>query len=210
MKIKGFEDTIKWYDQNAQKYSDSQMKKTPFDLLKLFAGYLPSKSKVLDAGCASGRDSNELQKMGFDITGIDISKGLLAIAKKTFPQVKFVEGNFLKLPFENASFKGIWAHASLLHFETEDDVIKALKEFARVLEKHGVLLLRVRELQNGQKKYAILSDKLSEHNRFFQYFTKEEVENKLRKAGFTIIKTFIKGGGPGREDISWVVCFARK
>jgi len=41
-------------------------------LLKFFAGYPPT-SRVLDLGCGQGRDAIALARMGFDVTGIDIS-----------------------------------------------------------------------------------------------------------------------------------------
>jgi len=47
-----------------------------------------------------------------------------AIARTTYPEIKFVEGNFLNLPFADQSFDGIWAHASLLHLETVKAVEK--------------------------------------------------------------------------------------
>jgi len=41
--------------------------------------------KVLDAGCANGRDTNELASEGFDVIGLDYNKDFIKDAKKRYP-----------------------------------------------------------------------------------------------------------------------------
>src|SRR5690349_21410973 len=48
------------------------------DLLRLPAG-----SRILDVGCGAGRHSNEPARRSFHPTGIDISEGLIDVARKT-------------------------------------------------------------------------------------------------------------------------------
>jgi 2-polyprenyl-3-methyl-5-hydroxy-6-metoxy-1,4-benzoquinol methylase len=43
------------------------------ELIKFFSQYEP-KGSVLDLGCGQGRDSIEIAKLGYNVTGIDISK----------------------------------------------------------------------------------------------------------------------------------------
>lgn len=43
---------------------------------------LPTSAKILDVGCGTGRHAVELAKRGYDVTGVDISRGMLAEAKK--------------------------------------------------------------------------------------------------------------------------------
>jgi 2-polyprenyl-3-methyl-5-hydroxy-6-metoxy-1,4-benzoquinol methylase len=43
---------------------------------------LPAGSVILDVGCGTGRHSIELAKRGYQVTGIDISTGMLSEAKK--------------------------------------------------------------------------------------------------------------------------------
>ena len=43
---------------------------------------LPSGSAILDIGCGTGRHSVELAKRGYSMTGVDLSSGMLAEAKK--------------------------------------------------------------------------------------------------------------------------------
>lgn len=208
MKIKGFQDTIEWYNKNANKYSQS-IKNLPSSGLEAFVNKLPIGSTVLDAGCASGRDSRRLADKNLKVIGLDISPELIEIAKAGNPDIDFVEGNFLALPFENGIFNGIWAHASLLHLEEISEVKKTLTEFNRVLKKGGVLHVYVKA-QLTDKKTDIVTDKLSGHDRFFQYFTKQELEKYLTETGFLALSIEEQSDPAGRLDVTWLLCLAQK
>lgn len=213
MKIKGFKDTIDWYNDNASQYAQSTKNRASIDDLNEFATKIPKGGKVLDAGCASGRDTKLLSEKGLESIGIDLSKGLLKIARTTYPNLKFVEGNFLDLPFEDSYFDGIWAHASLLHLETVNEVNKAIKEFYRVMKTGGTIHIQVKA-QTGKEKTAVVSDSLSKHDRFFQYFTKSEIKKLLTKNNFDIIKLQqykeIDKRLNGRPEVEWILALARK
>lgn len=208
MKVKGFQDTIDWYNQNASKYSLSVQNLVSYEQIEEFIKNVPANSKILDAGCAAGRDTKIIHDLGFKIIGLDITKKLINIAKEKYPEIKFIEGNFLKLPFKDNYFGGIWAHASLLHLEKVEDVIKALSEFYRVLIKDGILHLYVKEKFN--KKYDIVKDKLSNHDRFFQYFTIDEIKEYLNNLGYKIIMIENFPDPAGRSEVKWILCLAKK
>lgn len=213
MKVQGFKDTIDWYNQNAKKYAKVNAAIADFDQIEEFSGLLTQGAKVLDAGCAAGRDSNLLRQKGFNVTGLDISAGLLEIAKQKFPDITFIEGNFLSLPFEDAEFDGIWAHQSLLHLETTADVDKALAEFHRVLKPDGILLVLVKA-QTGKDKTAIVTDDFSNHDRFFQYFTQDEIKERLEQAGFKLARIEhykeTDKNPEGRSDVELIFSISRK
>ena len=60
-KIKGFKDTIAWYDANAEQYAANIELFPSEDLLDRFANAVGGGGKVLDAGCAAGRDCGLLK-----------------------------------------------------------------------------------------------------------------------------------------------------
>ena len=209
-KIKGFQDTIEWYNKNAKKYASSIKDIASYDLLDKFANAVGKGAKVLDAGCAAGRDCKLLKDRNLTPIGIDLSEPLLIIARKKYPNIEFKQANFLNLPFEDAIFDGVWAHASLLHLETIKDVLKALKEFYRVLKPNGIIHVLVKQ-QQGKEKTTIISDKISGHDRFFQWFTKDEIKSLLEKVGFTIQKIQDEYKDPaGRKDVKWIIVLAKK
>ena len=209
MKIEGFKDTIDWYDNNANKYADSAEKVLPVELLEKFLSMLPSSPKVLDAGCGSGRDSRYLKQKGAVVTGIDISKGLLDEAKKRSQDIEFVEGDLTQMPFPEAAFDGLWSHASLVHLETLEDVQKALGEYYRVLKKGGILHIFVKA-QAGEEKTAVVTDSLSNHDRFFRYYTEDELRELANIAGFGNIETSSFVDPHGRSEVTWIALFGRK
>lgn len=209
MKVKGFQDTIDWYNQNASKYARSLENIPNIDQIDDFVKQIPYGTKVLDAGCAGGRDTKLMADRGVDIVGIDLSTKLIKVAKLKYPTIKFIEGNFLNLPFENNLFGGVWSHGSLLHFETINEVVKALKEFNRVLLPGGILHLFLKE-KTTDKKFDVVLDSLSGHDRFFQYFTKEEVKKYLEETNFKIIKLEEVKDPAGRIDVKWILCLAIK
>lgn len=214
MKIQGFKDTIDWYNQNAEKYAKATATTASLDQIEAFTNLLSPKAIILDAGCGAGRDTHILSQKGFIVTGLDISSGLLAVARKTYPTLTFVEGNMLKIPFPDEHFDGVWSHASLVHMETTEAVIRAFKEYYRVLKQNGILHVLVKA-QTGKQKTAVVSDSRSNHERFFQYFTKEELMLLLKQTGFQIIsidqqKETDKGTVRARPDVEWIVVLASK
>lgn len=210
MKINGFKDTIHWYDKNANNYANALKTQIFSDGIEKFIYYLHTSAKILDAGCAAGRDSAIFASKGFDVTGIDISEGLLQEAKKEYPNITFVYGDLLNLPFPDNTFDGIWANACLVHFEIINETKKAITEFNRVLSQGGILHIFVKE-QLTERKTDIVSDKLSSHDRFFQYYKKEEIKNLLENCGFKIIFLENNVRDPAnREDTKWIWSIAKK
>jgi len=213
MRVSGFNETITWYDQNAEQYTQACENMSLPDEIEKFVDSLPKNAKVLDAGCGGGRDASLLKKRGVGVTGIDLSSGLIKVAKEKHPDIDFVEGNFLRLPFEDKSFDGIWNHASLLHLETVDEVKTALGEFERVLKNGGILYTKVKA-QTGSDKTAVVRDSLSNHERFFQYFTMAEIQTLLNDSGFEIVNLDQYNEAdkmpPGRSEVEWIVALSKK
>ncbi|MGH7204428.1 MAG: class I SAM-dependent methyltransferase [Candidatus Levyibacteriota bacterium] len=209
MNVKGFDDTIKWYDDNAKEYGELTYTESPERLIQKFISMLPRKASVLDAGCGGGRDCGLLLKKGAKVTGLDISKGLLQFAKKKNPDVDFIEGSFLELPFANDTFDGIWARAAILHLEKIEDVRKSLHEFHRVLKKNGILHIYTRE-QLGKEKTVLVSDRHTKQQRFFRYYQKEELKTYLEEMSFTILELISETDMHGRDGIEWIRVFAKK
>lgn len=94
--------------------------------------------KVLDAGCGYGRASQWFN----DYTGVDLSPDLLAIAKKEYPDKKFIQSKLDKLPFEDDEFDMAFCisiRAMIIGNLGEEAWIPMEKELNRVAKK--VLIL---------------------------------------------------------------------
>lgn len=209
--INGFKETIAWYENNAENYAKKIESSPETTLLDRFTCRLKKDAIILDAGCAGGRDSRIFKDKNFKPIGLDISKSLIKLAKKINPDIEFMQGNFLNLPFPTDTFDGIWAHASLIHFEKITEVDKSLKEFHRVLKPEGVIHIFVKQQLGNEKTKNISHDYSVEFKRFFRFFTKQEIETLLKKTGFKIINIQDNYVSPdGRKNIKWIAVLAQK
>lgn len=209
MKVTGNKDTINWYDANAEKYAADSDGITFEKTAQQFLEKLHPNPKILEVGCGSGRDAITLSELGAEVTGLDASEGLIEVAKKKSLDIEFLVGNFLNLPFQDETFDGVWSHASLVHLDTIEDVKSALSEFYRVLKIDGYLYVYVKK-QNGEKKTAVVSDTLSNHDRFFRYYTEEELQALLEESGFTITEVKTEEDVHGRNEVTWLKLLAKK
>lgn len=207
MKVTDSKSTIAWYDENAEQYASNLSKyPAPQDLSEKFLDYLLG-SHILDAGCAGGRDTAYFTEQGYQVTGLDLSEGLITTARIKHPKCTFVVGDFRELPFQDKEFDGVWAHASLVHMDSKQDTEDAIKEFARVLNDDGILYIFVK---TSDRETDIVNDKLSGHDRFFRYYNDEEISLMLSSSGFNILESFPHDDPAGRDDVKWLVFYAQK
>lgn len=131
------------YDRVAVDYAErarGELASRPVEraVLALFASVVDG--PVLDVGCGTGMATAHLHGLGADIAGVDLSPGMLDIARRTCPEVDFAEASMLALPHADATFAGVVAWYSTIH--VPDDLLPtAVSELARVLPPGGHLLL---------------------------------------------------------------------
>lgn len=181
--------TIDWYNTHAAHYAVQADKYAPLAQMNDFGRYLSKGARVLDVGCGSGRDSNLLSHRGYEVTGIDLSSKLLAIGKKRFPQIRFANENLLHTSIENESFDGIWSHASLVHLESMEELRLAFSEFWRILKPNGVLHVFVKANTDSRDSKIILDNRTGDE-RFFRYYTQEQLKSAAANSDFSIIKLY--------------------
>ena len=99
-----------------------------------------SRSRVLDIGCGTGLLTSRLVKelAPETVIGCDFSRGMLREAAQRSPELPWVRGNALRLPFRNESFDAVVSTESFHWFPDPD---AALAEFFRVLAPKGRLLV---------------------------------------------------------------------
>jgi ubiquinone/menaquinone biosynthesis C-methylase UbiE len=92
---------------------------------------------ILDIGCGTGLASAPLIENGVNVTGVDPSEAMLAVAKERYPQAKWVRGVAEALPFEAGSFDVAISAQSFHHAEAN----AAIAEIRRVLRPHGIVAI---------------------------------------------------------------------
>ena len=167
------------------------------DIIKLIPKYTRN---LLDVGCGTGTFEEILSlsqnKCNFDVSGTDISKKSIEIAKsKRLLNSIFLCGDAENLPFKNKSFDCIVLIEVIEHIPNKESVFKELK---RVLKRNGKIIittpnkrdiiLRVHNLLKniGTK---IIGKKIIHKD---EYLSKEELSILLKNVGFNINEETVK------------------
>lgn len=174
-------DISEFYNTNVQQYRHRTQKLQDTEWLERFKSMLPEGGSVLDVGCAYGRDLVTLAK-DFSVTGIDVSEMMLEEARELVPQATLIHGDILDA--ELGAFDGIWASALFVHIPRKK-AFKLLKKFASLLKPDGVLFVSTKEGETDGMEY----DPRYGVEKFHAYYSKEELEQLLRKSGFTVLES---------------------
>lgn len=103
-----------------------------FSLLKNFITTYGGK-KLLDIGCAHGRETHEFYNLGFIAEGIDINADFIEQARLKYPNCRFKVGTIENLPYESNTFDVIFCTNTLFFTNTQ----KSIPELVRVLKPQG-------------------------------------------------------------------------
>lgn len=96
--------------------------------------------RVADVGCGAGRVTILLSRLGLDAFGVDVSPGMVALARRTYPQLRFEQGSMLALDVPAGTLGGLLAYYSIIHIARERRRA-VFTEFHRVLAPGGLLML---------------------------------------------------------------------
>lgn len=121
-----------WHDQhNDSSYGVDQFQRA----IKFAANH----GKALDVGCGTGgRFVQILQKNGFAITGIDISKEMIRLASENHPEPKFLHQDICSWEVDE-KFDFIVAWDSIFHLPLAKQR-PVISKMCHLLEKQGVLI----------------------------------------------------------------------
>jgi SAM-dependent methyltransferase len=96
--------------------------------------------RVLDLGTGTGTAAGLAAGEGRHVTGLDAAPGMLEIARRTYPDLDFIEADFGAMPLPDATFDALLAVHALLF---ADDTVAALAEWRRVTRPGGRISLSV-------------------------------------------------------------------
>ncbi len=140
-------DTRASYDAVAAGYAErfrDELAAKPLDraMLAAFAEQVLARGAgpVADVGCGTGRVTAYLDGLGLPVSGIDLSPGMIEVARRTHPSLRFEVGSMLALDLPDGALGGVLAWYSVIHVPDER-LPEAFAEFARVLAPGGLLLL---------------------------------------------------------------------
>lgn len=103
---------------------------------------VPSGAQILEVAPGPGHLAVELARLGFDVTGVDLSATFVGLATEHARQAgvpaRFLHGNAAALPLPDAAFDLVVCQAAFKNF---GDPIVALDEMHRVLRDGGTAVI---------------------------------------------------------------------
>lgn len=185
------ENTAAGYDAIAKEYATRlfhELDGKPFDreFLATFERSAPP-GTILDLGCGPGHVAKFLSKAGRQVTGIDISRAMVAEAQKLAGGLDFRQGDMCALDIPSACCAGVVAFYSIIHLEP-DEIAQALREIHRVLIPGGIAALAFHVGDEVRHVDELWGAKTSLD---FHFLSPAVVEEELRAAGLqvTVCKT---------------------
>ncbi|WP_433718834.1 class I SAM-dependent DNA methyltransferase [Actinoplanes sp. CA-051413] len=132
------------YDKVARAYDAQladELDHKPLDRALLAAFLeLAGPGRIADVGCGPGHVTRFLAARHPDVTGLDLSPEMIAIARERAPEIPFTVASMLSLPVADGAWAGAVAMYSIIHLSPPDRVA-AFGELARAIRGDGRLLV---------------------------------------------------------------------
>ncbi|WP_020498541.1 class I SAM-dependent DNA methyltransferase [Sciscionella marina] len=186
------------YDRGAEDFAEwiaAELAAKPLDraLLTAFAELVRERGPVADIGCGTGRITAFLRDLGLSVSGIDLSPGMLNLARRSYPGLSFTEGSMHTLTLPDSALGGILAWYSIIHIP--DELLGTVfTEFYRVLTPDGLLQLA---FQEGTGAVHLETAGRHRVRLDFHRRTARDVAESLRGCGFRMLAETVRE--PDRE-----------
>ncbi|HZN13715.1 MAG TPA: class I SAM-dependent methyltransferase [Acidimicrobiales bacterium] len=159
---------------------------------------------VCDLGCGPGHVARYLADRGAEVVGVDLSAGMVDVARRLHPGLRFEVGNMLELG--ERGWRAIVALYSLIHID-RPQVPVALHQMHEALVPGGTLVLAV-HAGTGEIRH----DTFMDHDVAFTgtFFELDELTGLVESAGFTISSALERAPYPDEGATRRVYIIATK
>jgi ubiquinone/menaquinone biosynthesis C-methylase UbiE len=110
-------------------------------LRSLIKKYKTSRGReMLDVACGTGNHIVYLKKY-FNISGVDIDKDMLRIARKKLPDIKFIRGDMRTFALNRQFDVILCLFSAIGHLKTYENLEKTIRNFSGHLKQGGVMIV---------------------------------------------------------------------
>lgn len=139
----------------------------------------------LDVGCGTGALAARLAGMGYTMTGVDPSDGMLEVLRTRAPSVEAVVASGTELPFPDDSFDVVLTVAVMHHIAQPQDVRRTLAEMVRVVKPSGRIVVWDHNPRNPY--WRVLMARVPQDTGEERLIPEREVVDVLTSAGGRIV-----------------------
>ena len=193
--------TLAEYDRMAEAYrhgtADHDVSQNIAALLEAIGGEAPY--AILDLGCGPGRDLRAFTALGHEVTGLDGSAALVALARAE-TDCEVLHQDFLALDLPRARFDGIFANAALFHVPSSQ-IARVLADLAAALKPGGVLFCSNPRGDNQEGWVG---------GRYGCFYDLATWRALATGAGFTELRHYYRPPGRPRAEQPWLATVWRK
>lgn len=140
----------KYYDSI---YGRKDYRRETESIREIVRKYKTSRGRdLLDAACGTGNHIQFLKKY-FNVTGLDLDKDMLKIARKKLPDVKFIRGDMRNFHLSKKFDIIVCLFSAIAHVKTYTGLEKTFRNFFRHLKLGGVMIVE----PFAQKKHFLVN-----------------------------------------------------
>jgi SAM-dependent methyltransferase len=160
------EDTHAAYDRFAQVYNRHWAHEVPSQIMtvvdRLLVPEVPAGGRILDLCCGTGYTARELSRVGFEVTGLDVSEEMLRHARRNAPRARFVQADVRSFELPPVYHAALSTFDSLNHIMTIEGLAEVFRNTHRALRPGGLFLfdMNMEEgfLEHWADYFAIVED----------------------------------------------------
>jgi SAM-dependent methyltransferase len=149
-------------------------------IASLIARYFPGERSLLEIGCGTGLVLARLRHAfpGLTLTGGDLSRDALEIARVRLPDATFAQMDIRNVPFQEEF--GVVCLLDVLEHLDED--LAALEESHRAIRQRGGIIVSV-------PQHRWLWSAMDEYGRHRRRYARRRVQMLMNRAGFDVVRT---------------------
>ena len=171
-----------------------------------YFGQLVTDGPVGDLGCGTGRITTYLAGRGMDVFGVDLTPGMIEVARREYPELRFEVGTLYDLGLKDGELAGALAWYSLVHTPRED-LPAVFAELFRVLRPGGHL---VHGFKVGAGSRHLSTGYGHDVDLEVYMYDVADVAGLLASAGFAEVATLTRAALPGEKDAGQAALIVRK